>query len=171
MSSWSPRYRDTAVRASDDQFIAWRERPIGDRYAYIWADGVYLGAGLEAEHSCLLVVIGARADGTKELLALELGYRESTESWASVVRSLRERGLGAPLVAVGDGALGLWAALAAVFPSTRPQRCWNHRAMNLADRLPKRLHAEFRARFRALCLAPTRARLRGRPRRARGLAP
>jgi transposase-like protein len=101
-------------------------------------------------------VIGARADGTKELLALELGYRESTESWATVVRSLRERGLAAPLVAVGDGGLGLWAALRTVYPSTRHQRCWNHRAMNLADKLPKRLHAEFRARFRALYLAPTR---------------
>ena len=117
---------------------------------------MYLGAGLEAEHSCLLVVIGARAEGTKDLLALELGYRESTESWATVLRSLRERGLAAPLVAVGDGGLGLWAALATVYPSTRHQRCWNHRAMNLADRLPKRLHPEFRARFRALYLAPTR---------------
>lgn len=74
------------------------------------------------------MIIGARADGTKELLALELGYRESTESWATVVRSLRERGLATPLVAVGDGGLGLWAGLRTVYPSTRHQRCWNHRA-------------------------------------------
>lgn len=155
----APLSASTIVRLKDTwaaDYRAWRERPISGRYAYIWADGVYLGAGLEAEHSCLLVIIGARADGTKELLALELGYRESTESWATVVRSLRERGLAAPLVAVGDGGLGLWAALRTVYPATRHQRCWNHRAMNLADRLPKRLQPEFRARFRALYLAPTR---------------
>jgi transposase-like protein len=156
----APLSASTIVRLKDEwatDYERWRERPIADRHAYIWADGVYLGAGLEVESSCLLVVIGARADGTKELLALELGYRESTESWATVLRSLRERGLTAPLVAVGDGALGLWAALTQVFPSTRHQRCWNHRAMNLADKLPTRLQPEFRARFRALYLAPTRA--------------
>ena len=156
----APLSASTIIRLKDAwaaDYERWRARPISGRYAYIWADGIYLGAGLEAEHSCLLVIIGARADGTKELLALELGYRESTESWATVLRSLRERGLAAPLVAVGDGGLGLWAALRTVYPSTRHQRCWNHRAMNLADKLPKRLHAEFRDRFRALYLAPTRA--------------
>ena len=155
----APLSASTIVRLKDAwaaDYARWRERPISARYAYIWADGIYLGAGLEAESSCLLVVIGARADGSKELLALELGYRESTESWADVLRSLRGRGLAAPLVAVGDGALGLWAALRTVYPSTRHQRCWNHRAMNLADKLPKRLGPEFRARFRALYLAPTR---------------
>ena len=155
----APLSASTIIRLKaiwEAEYETWRGRPITDRYAYIWADGIYLGAGLEAESSCLLVVIGARADGAKELLALELGYRESTESWATVLRSLREGGLAAPLVAVGDGALGLWAALRAVYPTTRHQRCWNHRAMNLADKLPKRLQAEFRDRFRALYLAPTR---------------
>ncbi len=125
----APLSASTIIRLKDDwaaDYRAWRARPISGRYAYIWADGIYLGAGLEAEHSCLLVIIGARADGTKELLALELGYRESTESWATVLRSLRERGLAAPLVAVGDGGLGLWAALRTVYPATRHQRCWVH---------------------------------------------
>jgi putative transposase len=155
----APLSASTIVRLKDEwaaDYARWRTRPIADRYAYIWADGIYLGAGLEPESSCLLVIIGARSDGSKELLALELGYRESTESWAGVLRDLRQRGLGAPLVAVGDGALGLWAALDQAYPPTRHQRCWNHRAMNLADKLPKRLHAEFRGRFRALYLAPTR---------------
>jgi transposase-like protein len=134
-----------------------RSRPISARYAYIYADGLYLGAGLEPEHSCLLVVIGARDDGAKELLAMELGYRESTESWGGVLRDLRERGLTAPLLAVGDGALGLWAALSEVYPSTRHQRCWNHRALNLLDKLPKRLWAETRRRLREVWSAPTRA--------------
>jgi transposase-like protein len=106
----------------------------------------------------MLIVIGVRADGHKELLAMEEGYRESTVSWAQVLRGLRDRGLAeAPLVAVADGALGLWAALDDVYPTTRRQRCWNHRALNLLDRLPRRLHGEARGRLHAIYEAPTRA--------------
>jgi putative transposase len=142
--------------AWEADYQAWRRRPIEGRFAYVWCDGLYLGAGLEPQRSCVLVVIGARADGVKELLAIELGYRESTESWAGVLRDLRDRGLQAPLLAIGDGALGLWAALAEVFPSTRHQRCWNHRVINLLDRLPKRLWPEARRRLREVWSAPTR---------------
>lgn len=138
-------------------YRAWRSRPIEGRFAYVWCDGLYLGAGLEPENSCVLVVIGARSDGRKELLAIELGYRESTESWAAVLRDLRDRGLKAPLLAIGDGALGLWAALDEVFPETGHQRCWNHRVLNLLDRLPKRLWPEARRRLREVWSAPTRA--------------
>lgn len=102
------------------------------------------------------MIVGARADGRKELLGITLGYRESTDSWADVLRDLRERGLDAPLLAVGDGALGLWAALREVYPSTRHQRCWNHRARNVLDRLPKRLWHDARQRLRAIWEAPTR---------------
>ena len=139
------------------EYEAWRHRPISSRYAYCWADGVYLGAGLENESSCLLVIVGAREDGRKEPLALELGYRESALSWGDELRDLRERGLVAPLVAVGDGALGLWAALDEVFPETRHQRCWNHRTLNVLDRLPKRLWAESRRKLAEVWSAPTRA--------------
>jgi transposase-like protein len=139
------------------EYETFRRRPLSGRYAYLWADGIYLGAGLEPERSCLLVVIGAREDGRKELLAMELGYRESTASWASVLRDLRERGLTAPLLAVGDGALGLWAALGEVFPATAHQRCWNHKAMNVLDKLPTRLQPEARRRLQAIWGAPTRA--------------
>jgi transposase-like protein len=105
----------------------------------------------------VLVIIGVREDGQKELLAMDQGYRESTASWIEVLRSLKERGLtAAPLLAIGDGGLGLWAALDQVFPETRHQRCWNHRALNLLDKLPKRLWAEARARLRELYEAPTR---------------
>ena len=93
----------------------------------------------------------------KELLGMELGYRESAESWAGVLRSLRDRGMSAPLLAVGDGALGLWAALDAVFPTAGHQRCWNHRTLNVQSRLPKALHAEARRRLRDMSVAPTRA--------------
>ena len=102
----------------ESEYRAWCSRKLEEcRYAYIWADGVYLGAGVDREKTALLCVVGAREDGVKELLGMELGYRESTESWSGVLRSLRDRGLSAPLLAVGDGALGLWAALDAVFPT------------------------------------------------------
>jgi transposase-like protein len=141
-----------------DEYITWQARPLADhRYAYLWADGVYLGAGLERENSALLCVLGAREDGTKELLAMQLGYRESTASWSEVLRDLRDRGLAAPLLAVGDGGLGLWAALREVFPTTQHQRCWNHRVLNLLDKLPKRLHTEARGRLREITTALTPA--------------
>jgi transposase-like protein len=139
-----------------DEYAAWKRRSLANqRYAYLWADGVYLGIGTEPDKTALLCVLGVREDGTKELLAMEPGYRESTASWAGVLRDLRERGLAAPLVAVGDGALGLWAALDAVFPTTAHQRCWNHRVLNVQDKLPKRLQAEARRRLREIAEAET----------------
>jgi putative transposase len=139
-----------------DEYAAWQRRRLDEhRYAYVWADGIYLGAGQQDEKSALLCVLGAREDGTKGLLAMELGYRESAESWAGVLRDLRDRGLAAPLLAVGDGALGLWAALDEVFPSTAHQRCWNHRVLNVQDKLPKRLQAEARRRLREIAEAET----------------
>lgn len=149
------------VRLKDcwaSEYATWRQRRLDPHtYAYIWADGVYLGAGLEAEKSALLCVLGAREDGTKELLAIELGYRESSASWGAVLRDLRDRGLTAPRVAVADGGLGLWAALGEVFPETAHQRCWNHRVLNVQDKLPKRLQAEARGRLQAITAADTQA--------------
>lgn len=133
---------------------SWRHRPITARYGYCWADGLYLGAGLEVEKGCLLVIVGAREDGHKEPIAMELSYRPALGRLASVLRDLRDRGLRAPLLAVGDGALGLWAALREVFPETRHARCWNHRTLNLVDRLPKRLWPETRRRLREVWGAP-----------------
>src|SRR6516162_10903126 len=107
----------------------WSERDLsGVDYVYWWVDGVHFNIRLEDDRLCCLVVVGARPDGTKELIALADGYRESTDSWAELLRSLRDRGLPAPVVAVGDGALGFWAALRDVFPATREQRCWVHYA-------------------------------------------
>jgi transposase-like protein len=139
------------------EFAAWWVRPLTARYAYIWSDGIYLGAGLEPENSCLLVIVGAREDGRKELLAMELGYRESTQSWAGVLRGLKARGLEAPLLACGDGALGLWAALDEVYPAMRHQRCWNHRVLKILDKVPKRLWPDIRRRLREVWSAESRA--------------
>jgi putative transposase len=139
------------------EYEAWKKRPLRGRYVYLYADGLYLKAGAEQDKSALLIVLGVDEHGHKELLAMEQGHRESTTSWSEVLRSLKERGLEeAPLLAIGDGALGLWAALDEVFPATRHQRCWNHRVLNVLDKLPKRLHPEVRKKLRALAEAPTR---------------
>jgi transposase-like protein len=117
---------------------AFSERNLADRdYVYVWADGVHFTVRLEEERLCCLVIVGVRPDGTKELVAIADGYRESTDSWAALLRDLRRRGMRAPVVATGDGALGFWAALREVFPETKEQRCWVHKSANILDALPK----------------------------------
>jgi putative transposase len=117
-------------------------RDLTDRdYVYIWADGLHFRVRLEQARLCCLVIVGVRADGTKELVAVADGERESTDSWAELLRDLRRRGVRAPVVAVGDGALGLWAALREVFPATRQQRDWVHKVANVLGCLPKAVQA------------------------------
>ncbi len=106
-------------------------------YVYMWVDGIHLKVRLTQDKVCLLVMIGVRADGSKELIALDDGHRESSESWADLLRSAKRRGMRAPVLAVGDGALGFWAALREVFPETREQRCWFHKIANVLNCLPK----------------------------------
>jgi putative transposase len=106
-------------------------------YVYIWVDGIHFNVRLDQNRLCALVIIGVRTDGTKELVAICDGHRESTESWADVLRDLRRRGMRAPTVAVGDGALGFWAALRDVFPETVEARCWVHKAANVLNALPR----------------------------------
>jgi putative transposase len=112
----------------------------GADYVYVWADGVHFNVRLEEARLCVLVLVGVRADGSKELIALADGYRESTESWADVLRDCARRGMRAPVLAVGDGALGFWGALREVFPATREQRCWVHKTANVLNALPKSAH-------------------------------
>jgi len=109
-------------------------------YVYVWADGIHVNIRLEEHRLCLLVLIGVRADGRKELIALADGYRESAESWADLLRDCARRGMRAPVLAVGDGALGFWSALREVFPTTREQRCWFHKTGNVLAALPKSAH-------------------------------
>src|SRR3954454_17739491 len=112
----------------------------GTDYVYVWVDGIHLKVRLEADKVCLLVMIGVRADGRKELVALADGFRESSESWADLLRDGKRRGMAAPVLAVGDGALGFWKALREVFPDTREQRCWWHKLGNVLAALPKSAH-------------------------------
>jgi putative transposase len=128
------------------------------RFAYLFIDGVNVSVRLgEDDRLCLLVVIGVREDGCKELLAVEDGYRESADSWAAVFRDLKDRGLGCPRLVTGDGALGAWAALRDVFPGAREQRCWVHKTANVLDALPKRLQPRAKSLLHEMAEAPTRA--------------
>jgi putative transposase len=125
-------------QADREAFMA---RSLADRdYVYVWADGVHFNVRLEDARLCALVIVGVRSDGAKELVAVADGERESTQSWAELLRDLRRRGMQAPVLAVGDGALGLWAALREVFPATRTQRCWVHKTANVLAALPKSVH-------------------------------
>ena len=127
------------------------------RYAYLFVDGVHVSVRLgEDDKLCLLVVIGVREDGTKELLAVEDGYRESTDSWAGVLHDLKRRGLNCPKLVIGDGALGTWAALRDVFPEAGEQRCWVHKTANVLDCLPKRLQPRAKGMLHEIVEAPTR---------------
>ena len=118
----------------------------GQDYVYVWVDGIHTGVRLGGDDRlCCLVMVGARLDGTKELVAISDGYRESTESWAEFLRDLKKRGMRAPELAVGDGALGFWGAIRDVFPATRHQRDWVHKTANVLDSLPKSVHSRAKA--------------------------
>jgi putative transposase len=145
------------LRVWQEEYKAWRKRSLaGKEYVYIWADGVYFNIRLEEDRLACLVIVGVLPDGRKEVIALEDGYRESTESWASALRDLKRRGLVAPVLAVGDGNLGFWAALRDVYPETKKQRCWKHKIANVLDKLPKRLQAKAKEQLHEIMYAPDR---------------
>jgi transposase-like protein len=145
-------------RSWEADFKAWKKKRITDRYVYVFADGVHVSVRLgEDKRLCLLVLIGVTENGEKHLLAVEPGYRESKESWAGVLRDLRGRGLEAPILAVGDGALGFWSALreTAGFERTREQRCWIHKMGNVLNELPKRVQPRAKGLLREIMYADT----------------
>jgi putative transposase len=134
----SPSVITRLTVAWQDDHRAFMSRDLAERdYVYVFADGVHFNVRLEEERLCCLVILGVRPDGTKELVAVQDGYRESKDSWAALLRDLRHRGMRAPVLGVGDGALGFWAALRDVFPETKEQRCWVHKMANVLDALPK----------------------------------
>ena len=152
----------TVARLKDKwsaEFNEWRTRRLDDLgVVYMWVDGVYVKAGLEKEKAAVLVVLAALSDGRKVVLNVVPGYRESTESWSAVLRDLRDRGLNCPRLVVGDGHLGIWGALRNVYPEAAEQRCWNHKIMNVLDRLPKRQQDDAKLMLRSIYFAETRAR-------------
>jgi transposase-like protein len=139
------------------EYDLWKTREVADlEVVYLWVDGIYVKAGLEKDKAAILVVLAALRDGRKVVLAVENGYRESTESWAAILRDLKQRGLAAPKLVIGDGHLGIWGALATVFPEAAEQRCWNHRLLNLLDKLPRKRQAEARSLLTKIPYAETR---------------
>jgi transposase-like protein len=141
----------------DTEYEAWRGRDLRDReLVYLWADGLYVKAGLEKDKAAVLVVIGSLRDGSKEILAVESGVRESVESWKAVLRALKARGLPSPRLTIADGHLGIWGALAEIYPESAEQRCWNHKLLNVLDQLPRREHPAARALLCQLPYAETR---------------
>jgi putative transposase len=135
----------------------WQTRRLDDlEVVYLWVDGIYVKAGLEKDKAALLVALAALSDGRKVVVAVTPGYRESTASWAAVLRDLRERGLRAPRLVIGDGHLGIWSALRQVYPEADEQRCWNHKILNVLEKLPTRQQGEAKALVCAIPYAPTR---------------
>ena len=142
----------------EDEYKQWMQRDLSNKhYVYVWADGVHFNARLEEDRQCILVLMGATAEGKKKLIAVQDGYRESEQSWLSLLRDAKHRGLTIdPKLATGDGALGFWKALPQGYPTTRSQRCWVHKTANVLDKLPKRLHGEAKDRVHQIWMAPTR---------------
>ena len=142
----------------NEELAKWRDRRLDEHeVVYVWVDGVYVKAGLEREKAAILVVIGALSDGTKTVLSVVPGYRESTESWSDMLRDLRDRGMNCPKLVVGDGHLGIWGALRNVYPDAAEQRCWNHKIINVLDKLPKRQQEQAKLMLRSIPYAGSRA--------------
>jgi putative transposase len=137
---------------------AWQKRSLADKeYVYFWVDGVHFGARMEDEKQCILVILGATADGRKELVGMSDGYRESEQSWYELLVDLKKRGVkAAPKLAVGDGALGFWKALPKVFGKTRRQRCTVHKTVNVLDKLPKSAQKKAKSHLQEIWMAETK---------------
>jgi transposase-like protein len=151
----------TVVRLKEvwrGEYDTWRRRDLsGERYVYLWADGIYCNVRLDDERQCFLVIIGATEDGQKRLLAVADGFRESELSWMDVLQDLKKRGMTeAPKLAVADGGLGFWAALRKVFPTTREQRCWVHKTANVLDKMPKSSQGKAKKMLHDIYLAETK---------------
>ena len=157
----APISASTVARLKDKwnaELAEWRARLLDDlEVVYMWVDGVYVKAGLEREKAAILVVMAALSDGSKVVVSAVPGYRESTRSWSEVLRDLRDRGLNCSRLVVGDGHLGIWGALRNVWPEAGEQRCWNHKILNVFDKLPKRQHDQARLMLRNIPYAETRA--------------
>ena len=144
----------------EQDYQNWTRRDFSmKRYVYFWVDGIHFNVRLDGERSCILVIMGANESGRKELLAISDGYAESKASWREILLDLKRRGLQvAPKLAVGDGALGFWAALREVYPGCREQRCWVHKTVNVLDKMPKSVQAKAKGMLHEMWQAPTKAK-------------
>jgi transposase-like protein len=157
-SGLSPASVTRMTESWQHEYEQWNNRDLrGKHYVYLWADGIYFGCRLTDDRPCVLVLMGATADGTKELIAMVDGQRESEASWTAILLNLKDRGLvEPPKLATGDGSLGFWLAMAKVFPSTRRQRCWVHKTANVLDKLPKSQQPAAKAHLHETWMSATR---------------
>lgn len=157
-SGLSPASVTRMLQAWQGEYEDWSRRALtGKRYVYLWADGIYFGCRLTDDRPCVLVLMGATADGRKELIAMADGQRESETGWTALLLDCKARGMSEPpKLATGDGSLGFWLALAKVFPQTRHQRCWVHKTMNVLDKLPKAQQAEAKSMLHDIWMSATR---------------
>lgn len=153
--SMSPAVVSGIIERWQELYREWSKRPIEKRYVYVWVDGIYTNVRTTNDRPCMLVMIGCDEHGTKELLAVVDGERESELSWTAVLLDLKQRGLVAPSLAIGDGALGFWAAVRKAFPATKHQGCTVHALRNALDKLPKKLHDHAKALLHEMFNAPT----------------
>ena len=150
---WEEEYRDWSKRSLE-----------GKQYVYLWVDGIHFNIRLEEDRQCILVLMGATADGKKELIAAVDGYRESEQSWLGLLLDVKARGLEIdPKLAIGDGALGFWKAVRQVWPNIQEQRCWVHKTANVLDKLPKRLREEAKQKLHDIWMADTKQHACGGP--------
>ena len=145
-------------RVWEDEYEKWQEQDLSQKhYVYIWVDGIYFNVRLDSDRQCILVMMGATANGKKELIAVEDGYRESKESWQALLRNLKARGLSMPpSIATGDGALGFWAAVREEWPNIDEQRCWKHKTANVLDKMPKSIQGRAKSMIHDIYLAETK---------------
>lgn len=157
----APLSASSVQRLTEDwprDYTRWQQRDLSTlEPVYVWADGIYVKAGLESTKAALLVLIAGLADGTKVVLAVESGHRESTESWAEILRDLTARGLRAPACVIADGALGLWSAVAQVWSNAAEQRCWNHKLRNVVDAVPLKQQPDVQAAVQRIAAAESAA--------------
>ncbi len=142
----------------EDEYQEWANRDLSNKkFVYFWVDGIYFNVRLDDERSCILVIMGADKDGNKELVAVQDGFRESKTAWKEMLLDLKKRGINiAPKLAIGDGALGFWAALDEVFPTTKRQRCWVHKTANILDKLPKSVQSKSKSMIHEMYMAETK---------------
>ena len=145
-------------RIWEEEYEAWNKRDLSnDYYVYIWVDGVYFNVRLDDDRQCILVIVGARPDGKKEVVAVTDGFRESKESWKHILRDLKTRGLKLPpKLAIGDGSLGFWAAISEEYPDTKHQLCWIHKTVNVLDKLPDSMQGRAKSMIHDIYLAPSK---------------
>ncbi len=157
----APISANTVARLKEKWSVEWEEwstRRLDElEVVYVWVDGIYVKAGFEKEKAAVLAVMAALSDGSKVILALKAGYRESKEAWAEILRDLKRRGMNCPRLVVGDGNLGIWSALGEVYPQTQEQRCWNHRIVNAVDKVPKKHQTQALVYLRQIPYAETAA--------------